>query len=996
MRFVRTLAIAAGIGLLPAITFAQAVIAGAVKDASGAVLPGVTVEATSPALIEKVRSAVSDGNGLYRIEDLRPGTYSVTFTLPGFATFKRDGIVLTGSFTAAVDAEMKVGGLEETVTVTGESPIVDVQSARRETTINNDVLKAIPTVRSYNALVVVVPGVVTNLNDTVVGTATTQFPIHGGRNNEGRMTIDGLNIGNPPGGNQPPAYVADVGNAEEVTFQTSGGLGESETGGLTMNVVPKTGGNRLAGSLFFSGTNDSLQAKTVAYPGLVPVPYEDIYDLNGAVGGPIKQDKIWYFVNARTQGSKRPNAGLWFNNNAGDATKWLYAKDESRPSFSDRTWENVSGRVTWQINAKNKLTGFWDEQATCRSCEGQTSGITDPVRPSPEAGSVGATKPLRVMQARWNSPITSRLLLDAGFGGVYYGWGSFERDPNPTRGLTRVVEQCAAGCGNNGGIANLTYRSQNFNINNTGSFSWNANVSHVTGSRTLKVGYQGTWMVDNRTWMTNDTELEYRVSNGIPNQLTMTLNPYQNDGRAGWHAGFAQGQWTLGRATLQGAIRYDHAASWFPEQTLGPSKYFPNRIVFPATKGVNAYNDFTPRLGMAYDVFGNGRTALKANFGKYLEGVGVSTNYANTNPTLRIPTSTGPFGVQGVNRAWTDADADWLPDCDLNVLTAQGPTTARHGEGGPDFCGAVSNSRWGQNVLTNNYDPNLLKGWGVRPSDWDFGASVQQQILARMSVEVAYHRRSFRGFTVTDNTLAAASDYTQFSMVVPVDSRLPDGGGYTVSGLYDVDPSKFGQVLNNLTDSTTFGEASQVFNGFDVTVNMRQGGLTLQGGTSTGQTTSKFCDVRGKLPELNLNVGAGLQTSLIGVGSPYCDVSSGFLTQFRGLSSYVIPKIDAQISAVFQSKPGPAILANWPVPAVIAQAALGRPLAGNAQNITVNLIEPGTVYGDRVNQLDLRMAKNIRMGGRRLMLSVDMYNTLDTTAILTYNTAYAPPTPQNR
>src|SRR6187431_3078099 len=249
--------------VIPHTALAQAVIAGSVKDTSGAVLPGVTVEASSPVLIEKVRNAVSDSNGVYRIEDLRPGTYTVTFTLPGFATYKRDGIVLTGWFTAGVDAEMRVGGVEETVTVTGESPIVDVQSARRETTINNDVLKAIPTVRSYNALVVVIPGVVTNLNDTVVGTATTQFPIHGGRNNEGRMTIDGLNIGNPPGGNQPPSYVADVGNAEEVTFTTSGGLGESETGGLTMNVVPKTGGNRISGTVFFSGTNDSLQAKTV-------------------------------------------------------------------------------------------------------------------------------------------------------------------------------------------------------------------------------------------------------------------------------------------------------------------------------------------------------------------------------------------------------------------------------------------------------------------------------------------------------------------------------------------------------------------------------------------------------------------------------------------------------------------------------------------------------------------------------------------------------------
>src|SRR6185503_19575194 len=156
------------------------------------------------------------------------------------------------------NAELKVGALAETITVSGETPVVDVQSARRETTLNSDVIRSIPSVRSYNAIVVVVPGVVTNLNDTVTGTATTQSPIHGGRNNEGRMTIDGLNIGNPTGGNQPPGYTADIGNAQEVTFTTSGGLGESETGGLTMNVVPKTGGNTMSGAFFYSGSGVHL------------------------------------------------------------------------------------------------------------------------------------------------------------------------------------------------------------------------------------------------------------------------------------------------------------------------------------------------------------------------------------------------------------------------------------------------------------------------------------------------------------------------------------------------------------------------------------------------------------------------------------------------------------------------------------------------------------------------------------------------------------------
>src|SRR2546428_2554776 len=256
----RMLALVVWIVVIPSAVLAQAVIAGTVRDSSGAVLPGVSVEAASPALIEKVRTGFSDGNGQYRIEDLRPGTYTVTFTLQGFNTFKREGIELTGSFTATINAELKVGALAETITVTGETPVVDVQSARREITLNSDALRSIPSVRSYNAMVVVVPGVVTNLNDTVTGTATTQFPIHGGRNNEGRMTIDGLNIGNPVGGNQPPQYSADIGNAQEVTFTTSGGLGESENAGLVMNIVPKTGGNTIQGSVYFSGTGESLQS----------------------------------------------------------------------------------------------------------------------------------------------------------------------------------------------------------------------------------------------------------------------------------------------------------------------------------------------------------------------------------------------------------------------------------------------------------------------------------------------------------------------------------------------------------------------------------------------------------------------------------------------------------------------------------------------------------------------------------------------------------------
>ncbi len=979
--------------LLPAAAFAQATIAGTVRDSSGAVLPGVTVEVSSPALIEKVRTAVTDSTGQYRVEDLRPGTYAVTFTLAGFSTLKREGVELSGVFTATINADLKVGAVAETITVTGETPIVDVQSARREMTVNNDVVRAIPNTRNYNSMVFLVPGVTTNVNDVTTGIVTTQFPIHGGRNNEGRLAIDGLNVVNPPGGGQPPTYIADVGNAQEVSFVTNGGLGESETAGLVMNLIPKTGGNRVSGSIFFSGTGEKLESDNLTQAlkdqGLqAATPTNKVYDLNGSVGGPIRKDKIWYFANARTQGSTKIIANIFYNNNAGDPTKWTYSPDLNRPQFTDRTWENGDIRITWQATPRNKITGFWDEQVVCRACDGTTYGITDPPRITPEAGGLSQYKPLRVTQLSWSSPATSRLLFEAGLGTTYYGWGNFERDPNPTHDLIRMSEQCTRGCAANGGIPSIVYRSQDYALNYTGAYAWKSSASYITGAHSMKVGYQGTYMTDDRTWFTNSQNLAYRVDNGVPNQLTELISPWVNNARASWHAVFAQEQWTAGRLSLQGALRYDHAGSWFPAQQEGPSRFLPTPMIFPETKGVDSYNDITPRFGAAYDVFGNGRTAIRANIGKYLEGVGVQLNYANSNPTLRVPTSTGPFQTQGVTRTWTDANGNWTPDCNLLNPSAQDLRAT-----GGDFCGQMSNVQFGQPVLTNNYDPALLHGWGVRASDWNLGVSVQQQIASRASVEIAYSRRWYQGFTVTDNQLVTAADYSPYSVTAPADPRLPGGGGYVVSGLYDVSPTRSGQFSNLITNSTGYGDEYQYFNGLDVTVNARmRNGLTVQGGTSTGKTVADACGVRANLPELSVGIGAGLATSTVSPTSPYCHVDYGWLTQFRGLATYTVPKIDVQFSGVMQSKPGALLAANYAVTAATVAQSLGRLPSGNVPNVTINLVTPGSMYGDRINQLDFRAAKILRFGRTKTMIGVDMYNALNSSAILTYNNTYAGPT----
>jgi hypothetical protein len=217
---------------------------------------------------------------------------------------------------------------------------------------------------------------------------------------------------------------------------------------------------------------------------------------------------------------------------------------------------------------------------------------------------------------------------------------------------------------------------------------------------------------------------------------------------------------------------------------------------------------------------------------------------------------------------------------------------------------------------------------------------------------------------------------------------LPKGGGYTVGTLYDVVPARSGQVNNLATLANKYGKEYQYFNGFDFTISLRARAFTFQGGTSTGQNVADACDVRANLPELSVGIGAGLVGSTVSPTSPYCHVAYGWLTQLRGLGTYTIPKIDAQVSAVYQSKPGQLLAANWNAPAATIAQALGRAPSGNVTSVSINLITPGSLYGDRINELDVRFAKNFKFGSRRTMASVDLYNALNANPIISYNNSF--------
>jgi len=936
--------------VLPETAFAQASgIAGVVKDTSGAVMPGVVVEASSPALIERVRSVTTDTQGQYKIVDLRPGIYTVTFTLPGFAPVKHEGIELPAAFTATVNADLRVGALEETVTVSGASPIVDTQTVLKRQVVSKDTIDAMPTSKNWSTIGVMTVGVSSNQNDVggSAGEHQNQLKAHGGSFNDRLVQLDGLMNSNMACNYSCTGLSTNDASTQELSYEFGAISAEVAGGGVRVNIIPKDGGNRFSGSGFFNFANDKLQGGNVddalRTQGIQTADsILKIYDTSAALGGPIMKDKLWFFTAHRFWGYQQIRTNTFYES---DQSTFVFTPDLNRPGTETQQNESSDIRLTWQMSPKNKLSGYANIGPR------KTDHWTLVSTLQPDASNLQNLPKNNFETFTFRSTISSKLLFEAAMGNMTETWTREPVDDSSTSHGYPVTEL-------NTGI---TFRAYNgtFSNNYTSLRSYRSSMTYVTGSHAFKVGMNlQEGPADTLVYTNNDTALIVR--GGQPFQATVRTTPYTTHERLVADLGvYAQDTWTIKRMTVNAGLRWDYLNNKVDAQDAPGGTWIGPRH-FDALSDVPNYKDLSPRLGVAYDLFGNGKTALKATLSRYVQTSTVST------ARLLNPLNTS---VNTATRPWTDTNRYGIPQ--VSEL------------------GALSNTSFGQVNIATHYDPQTINGFDHRRNNWEVSTTLSHELMARVSAEVSYFRRAQGHFTTTDNLDVSPSDFNSYCVTAPTDSRLPNGGGYQICGLYDIVPAKFGLASNNLvTFVDNYGKQTEVFNGVDLSVNARlRSDLFVTGGMATGNTHFNVCDAFVDNPKTGFGLSAAAAAAgtapTPGTGSvfSYCDFDTSWLTQVKVTGSYTLPWQEIQIGGVLQNLPGQQITAQWN----ITQAdptGLGRPLSGGANTSrVVPLIKPGTMYTPRRTQVDLRFSKSFRLSGtQRLQVMADLFNAFNSNA----------------
>jgi len=911
-----------GLALLPGAALAQSAISGRATDNTGAVLAGVTAEATSAALIEGAKIVVTDGQGRYSLIDLRPGTYRVTFTLAGFTTVVREGIVLTAGFTAPVDVQLSIGALEESVTVSGASPVVDVQSARMQQVLTRELLDSVPTGRSLWAYGQTVPSIAMGAAD-VGGSRSVQYiamSAHGSYHADNAHTIDGMSIKSLEANGQWTAY-HNTGMFEEISYETTGSGADTSGAGVGIRLVPKEGGNVFSGQAFLSnipgdwGSNNEspeLVARGLQKAGQV----HRIFDYNGSLGGPILRDRLWFFGSVRYWGADTFLNNSFYNL---DSTRRIYAPDLGQQSLDDNTLKSGMTRITWQLSPRHKFAAYLDRTHKWRGGEG---GPLD----AHESTSVRYPRNYYTAQAKYTGTLTNRLLVEGGLAISHWTWSHGDRQPYVSATDIPRVDRTL---GTEWGAPDSAARYRKGPRYVLGAWA-----SYVTGTHRFKTGFSWDFGTAESTSVLGqsgvvDLVQEYRL--GRPESVNVFNTPLYFANRLNHDlALYAQDSWTIDRLTLSPGIRVEWINAEIRPQLVGAGRFVPARE-FAREECMPCWGpDVSPRVAATYDLFGNGKTALKASVGKYMRSE--ATIFAETYNPMRIQTD---------RRTWTDLNGD-----DIAQNNEIGPVNAPF-----DLVG----------VRTRNPDPDIKRSY-----QWEFSAGVQRELIPRVSVSANWVRRTFRRLTWRENLLVSHSDYT------PLPIQSPINPSETIQ-VYSISRPSLGRV-NELDRNS---EKNRRFNnGFDANINARVGRGIVFTGASWDRQIRIECE---QADPNNLR---------------FCDQSDfgmPYRTMFKLAGTYPLP-YGFEISGSFQSYPGGSQQVDDGEPWLDVDYNVTRTIlpALVQSSVTIPLIQPGTKFLPRMNQLDVRFSRVFRVGQVRLRGQFDVFNATNSSSILDVGETFGP------
>jgi len=932
-RFARLVFVTALAGMTaPAATFAQSAIAGAVSDTTGGLLPGVTVEAASPALIGQSRVAVTDGNGRYRLEDLRPGVYKITFTLPGFATFVRDELALEAAFTATVNAQLRVGGLEETVTVSGIPPVVDVQSTQVRTVLTKDQVDALPTGRSYQSIAATIPALGSALAGRFdVGGSTQMWQgtlvAYGARSGDFAVEVDGMNTAVLLRTGDISGMYHNQSAFEDMVYQVVGGSAESQTGGVKVNMISKEGSNHFTGEALLTYSNENFRSTNIdddlRSRGLTAAPnLKSIRDLNLSIGGPLKRDRIWFFFSPRAWGTRQ----YILNQFLPDGTP---AADRSKI-------ETYTTRVTAQIGQKHKVTGLVQPEIKYRQhMFSETGNYTLEGAPVQDLDSY-------IAQGKWTSTLSSRLLLEAGFSRTYLH--QRYKDQPTLGGPTATnpygpISKADVGLGGTFNVFGSFFATGPL-IPDARNIV--ASLSYVTGSHRIKFGMQDRFGTKYDSYHTNG-HLRQLYNRGVPFSVRLYNYPVESRSNLNMDLGlYVQDSWSLGRLTFNPGLRYERFNGEVPAQAAAAGRFVAARS-FDQISDLPNFSNWLVRMGGAYDVFGDGRTAVKASIGRYMQQSAVDFQ------DLYNPMISSTADV-----AWTDLNGNDLadgtlgcvyltPGCEINF--AQMPKTF-----------GVRRNR--------NPDPALQ-----RPYQMVYNASLTRELKPGLGLSLNYYHRKYYDILYTRDLVKPLSAYT------PHQIPDPRGNGQSLT-VYNIDPTAL--LSLNEVDSTSPNNTSS-FHSVDVIINARLGnGAFLQGGTSSGLTRARNCDVT------DPNGNATFTNSL-----RFCDeyqFDIPWRTNFKLSGAYPLP-YGVRLSAVFQSSAGDQVIQNYVVTAAAFNAMTGVTLNQASVNVRP-LNEPGSIYYPHINQLDFTLAKQFNVRGWRITPDVSFFNLLNANTVYSQTLAW--------